>query len=349
MPANLLRQMLSGLGMTQIRHVSAVPVGRASGLLSRVYQQMGDDFGVVAPPIALHAAAPDVLAAAWLLLRETLIVPGQASRVAKEAVATAVSAGNACPYCAMIHNSALAVLGPVQGDDSTTGDPWLDEVVEWVLSVDRLDAPGTQPFPAAQLPELAGVAVLLHYLNRVVNVFLREVPLPPGVPEFALSPVLRLLGRSMAAAARRPHSPGAALALLPPADLPADLPWAVGNDTVAQAYARACATIDAAGRRSVPVSVRELVGEQLAQWHAGPRGVSRAWVEELVVSVEPENRPMARLALLVAFASYQVDPAVIENCRRFGVDDRSLIESSAWAAMAAARRVGGLLPTHWPG
>ena len=50
------------------------------------------------------------------------------------------------------------------------------------------------------------------------------------------------------------------------------------------------------------------------------------------------------VALLVAFASYQVDAGVIANCRRAGADDRTLVEITSWAAMAAARWQGGLLP-----
>jgi len=344
MPGSLMRPVLSGLGLTQIRYVSAVRRGRASGLVSQVYRQMEGDFGVLAPPVALHAAAPEMLAAAWLVLRETLIVPGLASRAAKEAVATAVSAGNACPYCAMIHNSALTVLGPGRRDQPATNDPELDVVVEWVMSVDNPGKPVDPQFPAEQFADLAGVAVLLHYLNRMVNVFLRDVPLPPGVPEFTLPPVLWILGRQMAAAARQAHVPGAALGLLPAADLPADLSWAAGNDTVAQAYARACAVIDDAGARALPANIRALVSDNLARWHGGPRGISRVWVEELIAPLPADQRPVARLALLVAFASYQVDPAVIERCRQVGTSDRTLVELSSWAAMAAARRVGNLLP-----
>ncbi|HEY0697327.1 MAG TPA: carboxymuconolactone decarboxylase family protein, partial [Micromonospora sp.] len=219
----------------------------------------------------------------------------------------------------------------------------LQDIVDWVLAADRPGASSAAPFPAEQRPELAGVAVLLHYLNRLVNVFLRDVPLPPGVPEMALSPVLRVLGRTMLAAARRSHEPGGSLELLPAAPLPTDLSWAVGNEAVAQAFGRACAAIEAAGRRSVPDAVRELVRRNLVDWRGGLRGISRVWVEDLVGVLPEADRPAGRLALLVAFASYQVDGTVVERCRAAGADDRQLVELCSWAAMAAARRVGSLL------
>ncbi|MFI7433698.1 carboxymuconolactone decarboxylase family protein [Micromonospora haikouensis] len=353
MPASVLRPVLGALGLTQIRYVDAVRRGRASGLVAEVYRQVERDFGVLAPPMALHAPAPEVLAAAWLLLRETLVVPGAASRAAKEAVATAVSLGNTCPYCATIHNNALGLLTGVGVgvgvDGRTRPDPGsgagaaeLERIVGWAMPAGG-NPPQQPPFPAAQTPELVGVAVLLHYLNRVVNVFLRDVPLPPGVPELALPMVLRVLGWAMMSASRRPHGPGLSLDLLPAASLPADLSWAAGSPTIAEAFGRACAAIEEAGRRSVPEAVRDLVLVNLVGWHGGPRGISRAWVEGLVEGLPEPQRPVARLALLVAFASYQVDETVVRGCRLAGLDDRALVEVSAWSAMAAARWLGGQL------
>lgn len=343
MPRTLLRSVLSALGLTQIRHVAAVKRRSATSTVARVYRQMEDDFGLLAPPVGLHAPAPDVLAGVWMLLRETLVVQGATSRADKEAVATAVSLGNACPYCATIHNSALSLVGV--GDHPPDSGRDAQALADWVLLPQRPDHPTVPPFPAEQTAELVGVAVLLHYLNRMANVFLREVPLPPGVPVFALSPVLRVLSGAMARAARAPHRPAASLDLLPPADLPDDLAWARDSAPVAGAFARACAAIDEAGRRSVPPEVHALVLDNLGGWRGGLRGISRRWVEELVAELPQRHRPAGRLALLVAFASYQVDDGVVEQARLHGgLDDRGLVELCSWAAIVAARRISTLLP-----
>jgi len=351
MSASLLRPVLGALGLTQIRHIAAVRRSRARGLVANVYRQLERDFGVLAPPVALHAPAPEALAAAWVLLRETLVVGGVAPRASKEAVAMAVSMANACPYCATIHSNNLGTLGGlgVGGSAGVDGGPApseaeLEDVISWAMPADGRPRAAKPPFPSAQGPELAGVAVLLHYFNRMVNVFLRDIPLPPGVPALALSPVLRVLGWVMVSAHRRPHLPGNSLDLLPAAPLPEDLSWTAGNATMAQAFGRACAAIDEGGRRAVPPEVRDLVLINLAGWRGGPRGISRSWVEQLVAELPDRERAAGRLALLVAFASYQVDAGVIANCRKAGADDRTLVEITSWAAMAAARWQGGLLP-----
>src|SRR5689334_376789 len=98
------------IGMTHIRFVTPVPVQAATGRVAQVYRGMEADFGMVAPPLALHAPAPDTLAASWLMLREALLVPGLVDRAARETVAAGVSLANRCPYCVDVHGTTLAGL-----------------------------------------------------------------------------------------------------------------------------------------------------------------------------------------------------------------------------------------------
>src|SRR6266508_3798443 len=45
----------------QVHHVTPVLADRAGGLVAEVYRQVERDFGMLAPPIALHAPAPETL------------------------------------------------------------------------------------------------------------------------------------------------------------------------------------------------------------------------------------------------------------------------------------------------
>ncbi len=174
----------------------------------------------------------------------------------------------------------------------------------------------------------------------MVNLFLCELPLPPGVPNLALGTTMRVLSRMIRTASHRNHQPGASLAELPPAPLPADLIWAAGSPPVAQAFARAAAVLEAAGNYSVAPRIHELLGAELNLWHGKARGISRAWVEDAVRGLPAGERPAGRLVLLTALASHQVDRAVVDEFRRTRPDDRTLIELTSWASMAAARRIG---------
>ncbi len=332
----------------QILAIAPVRRRAARDLVARVYTQVERDFGVLAPPVRLHSPAPGPLAAAWVILRETLIAAGRLDRVVKEAVAAAVSLGNACPYCVEVHSATLH--GLAGGDDARAiagdrldaiVDPRVRELAEWARVSGTKDLVDRHPVPARidQLPELIGVAVTFQYYNRMVNVFLVDSPFPPGVPPNAVDKVRRVFGRLMRPAAIKVIEPGASLSLLPGAPLPDDLAWTRGNPIIADAFARAAAAVDEAGARAVPEPVRRLVLARLARWSGEPTGLSRAWVDEAVAGLDQEHRPAGRLALLTAFASYQVDRATVEEARLHRSDEE-LVGLVSWAALAASRRVG---------
>jgi len=338
--------------MTHIRYVSPVPAHAATGLAARVCREVERDFGMLAPPLTLHAAAPATLAATWLMLRETLLVPGLVSRAAKEAVAAAVSLANRCPYCVDVHGTTLGGLlrGPdaaaVAADriDAVT-DPHLRALARWARAsgIATASAGAGTPFPPAQAPELIGVAVTFHYINRMVNVFLCDSPLPP-VPAAALGPVRRVAARILAGVARIVPRSTESADLLPDAPLPADLSWAGGQGRIAAAFARASAAIDAGGTRAVPERVRRLVTARLAgDTDVVPGLGSRAWLDRAVADLPERERPAGRLALLTAFSSYQVTDGLVVEFVAQGHGDDALIELASWASLAAACRIGAHL------
>ncbi|MFJ5228487.1 carboxymuconolactone decarboxylase [Kitasatospora sp. NPDC088391] len=335
----LVRAPLRGLSLLQVRHVSTVPFGAAAGDTARVYRELERDFGVLAPPVALHAPVPELLAASWTTLRETMLVGGRADRITKEAVAAAVSAGNTCPFCTTVHGGLLDSLSrrPVGRRRSGPAGPAPAALAAWVADG------GEPPFGPELLPELAGTALCLHYLNRMVNVFLGPQPLPPGAPARALGPVLRVLVGLMRASAGT-AAPGTSLSLLPPAALPPDLGWAAADPRIAAALGRSTAAVEQVAADLVPEPVRAVVGAAVDGWDGADPGLDRARLTAPLAGLDPGQRPVGELALLTALASYRVDERVLAAARAAGAGDRELLTTTAWASLRAARRrVGHLL------
>ncbi|MGH3741819.1 MAG: carboxymuconolactone decarboxylase family protein [Micromonosporaceae bacterium] len=355
-----MKSLVRRATLAQVRHVSPVHPNQARGLVTRVYEQVERDFGMLAPPISLHSPAPDPLAACWVMLRETMLAAGQVSRAAKELVAVIVSRGNTCPYCVDVHGAMLHGLVPGEEPER---DPELRRVAAWAQASGTV-ATATQcppPAPPGQMSELVAVVVTFHYLNRMVNVFLPDSPFPSRLTGDARRRVKRVVGWAMGGRARRAVEPGAALGLLPaaPAAMPApaarvsaaepappvvgaplaDLGWSAGSPRLARAFSAAALTIERAGRRSTQQATRDLVEAQLVAWDGKPTGLSRAWVDEAVGSLPTEERAAGRLALLTAMASYQVDSGVVAEFRKAQPSDQALIELTSWASLAAARRV----------
>lgn len=352
-----LSRMTAPGALAQVRHVTPVRPRAARGLVAEVYAGLERDFGMLAPPVILHSPVPPVMAACWLMLAESLLASGTVTRAAKEAVAAEVSAANTCPYCVDVHTATLHALTPSTPPALTTWARTTSTARTASIppALTTSAAPGESAPPAltssartASIPppgdtvgaELVGVVVTFQYINRMVNVFLGESPLPPNVPRAAHGPAMRLFGRAMRPAARRPVTPGGSLGLLPAAPLPADLGWAAAVPNLGGAFGRAAAVIEEHGRRSVPGEVRELVADRVAAWDGEAPGPGRHWVEEAVAGLSAGHRRAGRLALLTALASYQVDAGVVADFRRAVPDERALVEVTAWASLTAARRVG---------
>ncbi|MFI5845714.1 carboxymuconolactone decarboxylase family protein [Catenuloplanes sp. NPDC051500] len=332
----LLAQGTRGITLAHIRHVTPVPPDRATGTVARVYHDMEHDFGMLAPPIALHAPEPDVLAGAWIVFRETMLPSMAASRAAKETVAAAVSLANRCPYCVDVHGTTLAGLtgggdarALADGRIDQMRDPAMRALARWA----RRDGTDPAPFPAtaAEAPELIATVVVFEYLNRMVNVFLRDSPLPP-LTGLAAGLARRGAARVMGRLARRRARAGASLGLLPAPAAPLVPDWAAGQPHIAAAMARATAALETGAAPYVAGPVRALVTAALDG--GAPAGA-------VAVETLPEAlRPAGRLAMLTALASYRVTDTVVGQFRDAGHDDAELVRLTAWASWSAARRVG---------
>lgn len=334
-----------------VRYVAPVARSAARGVVEAVYQQIERDYGALVPPFSLHSPAPAVLRASWSMVRETLVADGAVARQLKEAVATAVSRVNTCPYCVDAHATTLYALGSggladavVAAETDAVADPDARSIISWVSQArgHTTRAAVAPPIAAAAAPELIGTAVAYHYLNRMVNVFLDETPLPVRVPALGKA-ARRLFGPLLRGLVSRPVSAGSSLALLPVAELPADFGWAASHPTIAGSFAGAAALVEEAGQALLPEAVRALVTTYLDQWDGQDLGMSRRWLADAVQPLPAHQQPAARLALLVALASYQVDADTITGFRASHPDDAALVTAAAWAAFAAARLIGGRL------
>lgn len=342
-------RMASSVVQRQIRYVRPVPPAAATGLVSRVYQQVEAEMRIVIPPALLHSPVPDLLAAYWMLMREGTVAAGVAGREAKEAVAAAVSVANSCPYCVDMHSVSMYTLADEADAEAIADDRAgevrdtpLRQVAEWARAAHRQHSPAALPpsVSAAQRAELIGAVVALQYLTRMVNVFLPNFLVPPGLGPRARRRFKQAASMFMRQTLHDAREPGQSLEFLPAAAGPAGTDWAVPAPAVAQAVARAYTAFEAAGARSLSPAVRELVLGRLGEWRGEETGLSTAWCEELLTGLAPADRAAGRLALLTVFASYRVTEDVVAEFRRHQPADSALLEVTGWASFAAAARIG---------
>lgn len=327
-----------------IRYLTPINDAHTSELVAQVYSQMGREFQL-APPFTVHSLIPELLAGVWTASRESLIC-GPADRVAREAIAIAVSRINACPYCVDVHGMMLNGAGQhelahtlTNAQESKLTDTGTADLVRWALATRSPAAPvlAAPPFSPVDAPQMIGTAVLFHYINRIVNVFLHESLIPSRTPKF----VKRLVGSAMTSRmVEVVAEPGQSLHFLPNDHLPPDLNWAVPNPAVAGGFSRMAGVVERVGEAALSGPTRELLLARLQLWRGEDMGLSQGWVENAIAGLSPEERPRARLALLAAFASHQVDDGVIGACRAAGVGEATLLAVVAWASFCVARKVG---------
>jgi len=332
-----------------IRHITPVSPGRDSELVAEVYSQMEREFQL-APPVTIHSVIPELLAGVWSASRESLIC-GPTDRVAREIVAATVSKLNECPYCVDVHSMMLDGAGRhdlaeavAAGPNARSLDPAMAGLVKWAAAT---LSPGAEilsaaPFSEIDRPQLLGTAVMFHYINRMVNVFLEASPMPVRIPKV----FQRAFGATMTKRiVSVVGSPGESLHLLPASPLPPEFCWAKSNPAVEGGLSRMAAVVERAGQAALPANVRELLLERTVRWRGEQLGLSRSWVEEAISPLHPSESATARLTLLTAFASHQVDDGVIQACRSDGANDEVLVAAASWAAFCAARRIGSWLTT----
>ena len=321
--------------------VEVVPPRKADGLVGEIYAEIRHDFGAVVEPFTLHSSAPELLAAVWHIFRESLVA-GEAPRYLKEAVATAVSESNRCPWCVdahtiMLHAATRHDVAAAMRRGREPKDPAAAAVVAWARA-SRPPQPrelASQPFDAAWAPEFIGTAVSFHYINRTVSALLGPSPLPFGGRLGSVTS--RIAGRWFARAVNRP-APSESAAN-PAAQLPENLAWAAPAPAISAAFSEFASTVGRAGAEALDDPTRAMVEERVLAWQGEFPPPTLSWVEEHLSGLDREARPGARLALLAALAPYQIDDQLIADYRAQGADDARIVGAIAWASFVTAGRV----------
>ncbi len=347
LPSILRYWLFDRLSVKTMRYVSAVPTRKARGLTKEVYDMIREDF-FKNGSLTSRSKVPELMAAIWTGGREAMLVEDKVDRTTKDAISAVLSQVNDCPYCEDMlvslvhaggkHDAAEDILA--QNDLQTT-DAELRRRLEWVQAV---ATPGVEdippvPFTPEQLPEVLGTLMGMSDINRFSHVVMEDSPVNAPLGLQSIKAVgLRLFGSELEATRRRALEPGRALSLLPPADLPEDMSWAESNPRVADALARWTATVEREARDVVSRKVQRAVETSLHAWKGERMPISRSWVETEISGLDGTDREIARLAMVLAKAPYQVDERMAEAVLGDDRDEERFIRILTWASFTGARR-----------
>lgn len=350
---NIENWLIDDMSPKQVRYLTPVAANQANGKLGDIYKQIRRDFQLV-PPLTLFSPSTELLAGAWAITRETQIAIGTTPRSLLEAVASAVSTTNECHYCIDAHSGMLhasadhdVVKAILKKDNALIIDEKTRKIVEWALATKKPNAEiiKNPPFSLKEAPKIMGTAVVFHFVNRMVGVFLEPslLPVPTGSITFRKM-ATRIFGATFAKLMlRRKSIAGEGLQFTSPSELPHDMQWASEDKNISMAFASFSKLIDELGEKSISEPVRKLIKNYIDNWNGEDAELGHAWLNELIAELNETDKPVAKLALLTAFAPYQVNDNIINNFRFRHPGDEALLYVTAWASFIISRRIGSWL------
>ena len=335
------------LSLKTMRYVHAIRRRKASGLVADVYEMIEEDF-FINGSLTSRSKVPPLMAGIWTAGRESILVDDHLDRTTKEAMNAALSQVNDCPYCGDMlislvhaggkHDAAACIFAE---DEAHITNSSLRQRLSWVKSI---AAPGTKmdisvPFTAEELPEAIAALMVMSDINRFSHVVMDGSPVsaPLGLKSVKAA-ALRLFGGELRSTHVKSLTPGRALPLLPPAQLPTDMQWATPNPRIAGAIARWAAVVEREASYVVSAEVREFVVRNLRHWNGELMPLSRSWVDSETAALTGQDREIARLALVLAKAPYQLDETLVEDVLREDQCEERFIRILAWASFSGARR-----------
>lgn len=347
LPTRLRAKLLEHLSIKTMRYVHSVPTRKAEGLVARIYDMIAEDF-FINGSLTSHSEVPELMAGVWTGGRECILVSDRLDRTTKEAMVAVLSRINDCPYCgdmlvSLVYGGGRRDVASriFTEDEEQISDPTVRERLAWTRAAGTAGPEGVPepPFTPEELPEAIGSLLAMSHINRVSHVVMDGSPVtaPPGLQGIKAA-ALRMFGSELKVTTERHLEPGRALDLLPPAPLPQDMKWARPNPRIADALSRWAAVIERETCRVVSPAVRALVGRNLQHWEGEQMPISRSWVDKETEGLTGRDRAIARLALVVAKASFQVDDTLVEDVLGEDRDETRLIRVLAWASFSAARR-----------
>ena len=108
-------------------------------------------------------------------------------------------------------------------------------------------------------------------------------------------------------------------------------------ERVADAVARWTAAVEREGAKVISPRVREVVSRELRTWRGEQMPLDGAWIDAAIEGLVGEERAIARLAIVVAKASYRTTDSMVDDVMGEARDQARFIRILAWSSFTAAR------------
>ncbi len=330
-----------------IKHIKYVDKTEATGRLRGIYDHIKLNFGQLAEPFVLHSLNEELTAGVWATLYETVLIENNVKRSIKETVATCISEVNKCNYCADAHS--IMILGTenklqhnIKFAKSGKLKTKEDKLIFWALNNLNFDhhiilAP---PFNKSEIPETIGTAVLFHYINRMVNIFASDTPLPTSklkslVKYFASNFIFKK-------AIKKKKVKGDSLKFIDISENSGSFEWANEIPEIQNAfkYLKFYTEINIKKVLSFEL-ITELVKQasnlNLLRPTFGNKGLS-----DFLEHIKPAEKQIAEFSFLTMFETYKIQEKHI-NALKQTLTDKNILEIASYVSLLVSESIGNKL------
>lgn len=332
-----------------VKYVKTYGLKDATDFVKDINIQINRDF-VLAGPLTLSSSSVNVHSVRWALARESFVVKTNVHRSTKETIAAAVARINKCPYCEDVHRASMQSTGNIEtvidfenGNWDFLSDDKLKKIILWSLNTRKpgADIIKNPPFTADEAPEIIGTALTFHSTNRLVSIFLDETPLPGFlnnklIKKAALGFASKTFFKSML---RKKAAPGDSLKFIARYPVSISSKWALPVPAYAAALAAEEYLLHEIEMKSVPEKSAAIFKDFISEWKGEEMPLGRSWLTEAVKDVPENEKPVANLLFLSAFAPYTITETDINSFRSERPSDAELIEFSFWATQTITNRI----------
>jgi len=330
----------------QIEHIKYIKKKEAKGKLKEIYKHIELDFGVLAEPFALHSLNKELTAGVWAMLYETVLTDSKVRRSLKEAIATSISEINKCNYCVDAHSmmifgtekslqNNISTLKKAETEPKTKED----KLIFWALQNLNFDSEIiiNPPFSKEEAPEIIGTAVLFHYLNRMVNLFAGDSPLPIKKMKGVLINIASKL--VFAKAIKKNKIKGESLKFIDKDIDSNTFDWANPIPEIKKAFQYFKYQTNNKIDKILSPGLISLLKTQATNLNLLKPGFGNEKLVFFLKPVEPTGRQMAEFCFLTMFEPHKIYEKQINELKQT-LNDEEILNTAAFVSMLIAESIG---------
>lgn len=197
------------------------------------------------------------------------------------------------------------------------------------------------PFTRNEAPELIGTLFCFNVTNRLVNIFLGESALPISKERKLLRAIMEFMATRimLKPLVTKKLKGGESLSLIPVSNGEKLPKWVGEVENISIAFSAVTAHVKKIEKELIPKSIVEKVNSALENWNGQQLPSRGEWLDESIKDLNGTDQTLAKLVLLVMFASFSVTEKDIVAFRKIHPGDKELIDYCYWAATKATIRI----------